>query len=88
MEHEKCRKYDQGQIRFWVVFCAVCVVCCVVCCMFVLCCVFWIVCCVLFVSGLKWQMVLGELLVVYESNRRKGENTELTSSHRLNKQKN
>ena len=63
MEHEKCRKYDQGQIRFWVVFCAVCVVCCVVLC---------VLDCVLFVSGLKWQMVFGELLVVYESNRRKG----------------
>ena len=87
MEHEKCRKYDQGQIRLWVVFCAVCVVCCVVCRVLYVCVVLCVLDCVLFVSGLKWQMVFGELLVVYESNRRKGENTELTSSHRLNKQK-
>ena len=61
--------------------------CCVLCRVLYVCVVLCVLDCVLFVSGLKWQMVLGELLVVYESNRRKGENTELTSSHRLNKQK-
>ena len=61
--------------------------CCVLCRVLYVCVVLCVLDCVLFVSGLKWQMVFGELLVVYESNRRKGENTELTSRHRLNKQK-